>query len=199
MLFMIGFFLIHPVSLCAQTDAMRLHLDIGVRQNYVSEPNHVLQPTLHIDKKLGVIDTAQVVVRGGLYWGYWQDGINEVIDCPHCYTYSHRGHVLGSRLIVHGVKQTIPIQLIAGLSREFINNIYIGGSSYSGDVGADLRDGFWQLDTGAMIQVKLTPLMRIKGGIEVQIPLWEGQDSIHQTNTVYSVGFGYLLGGERHN
>lgn len=186
-------FLMLSTAAVAQSGAARIYAVLGVRQNYITDPNRVLQPTLQFEKKLGVIDTAQVVVNGALYWGYWQDGISEVIDCPHCITYAHKSHIVGTRIIIHSVRQIIPLQFFAGISRQFIKHIYIGGFGANGAIGEDYRAGFWQTDAGAALVIPVSDWFVLRGSAEAQLPLGVAYPRQH-INMIYNLGIGYQPG-----
>ena len=93
-----------------------------------------------------------------LYWGYWDDGIDEPLAIADYVTYSFSSHIVGARAILY----PLPSYLIIGVSRHFIYGDYIGGAGFDGQPGQDFTDEITTAELGIGISVALSDLYRLR-------------------------------------
>ncbi|HET6568110.1 MAG TPA: hypothetical protein VFG50_09100 [Rhodothermales bacterium] len=93
---------------------------------------HVFYPELQVDARLVAIPHSSAALRGGVFWGYYDDGVNEPShSCVDCATYSMSSHTVGARLILSLFdSKTLPIGLSAGIARQFITARHVGGRDW---------------------------------------------------------------------
>jgi hypothetical protein len=77
-------------------------------------------------------------------WGYWTEGITEVLPIADFVTYSHSGHIVTLRIALDpqalDPHLPLPIELFAGAAGHFQEIRYVGGFDYAGRAGENSSD-----------------------------------------------------------
>jgi len=115
---------------------------IRTTQPDVSDLNkYAFVPELQIERGLFNITKDVNTISGAVYFSWWDDFVDEpttrIMDA--C-TYSHQFSTVGARLLLNSKVWKIHFSIYVGTSKNFIKSEYIGGSSYSGDIGEDYKD-----------------------------------------------------------
>ena len=170
------------------------NVSLGLKQNNLSifQPDYVFFPSIEIEGKIVQVDTLGLTLDGAVHWSYWFDAINEVFDCPHCYTYKHRAHVIGVRLVLYNSRTAFPLQLTMGMSHHFLNNIYVGGFGNNGEIGENYRNGYWSVDPGGRLRFPLGNRLFIFGEVIYQIAL-SGDENGLEPEIYYRMALSYQL------
>jgi hypothetical protein len=133
----------------------------------------------------------------GIYWSYWNDGINEEIPWSDFVTYNYSGHVLGCRLSFSPVKVVeewnIPIDAFVGVAEHFIKARYIGGESLTGR-GSTFSKTITTVELGLSLQIKIIEHLNALAEAQQYFPLGSSSsDQMQLDHRAYKVGLSYSL------
>jgi len=108
---------------------------------YRDLPKYSFYPEVQITGQIVRSSVLAVSAHSGLYWGYWNDGVDETSSaCVDCHTYSFSSHVIGARMGLLLEKfPLVPTGFAIGLSRHFIRAVYVGGYGEAGNPGQDFE------------------------------------------------------------
>lgn len=110
-------------------------------------------------------DRRTATFSGSLYWGYWDDGVEELSNCADCYTFSFSSHTFGFRIGAALNEFPVPLTAFAGFSRQFIEADYIGGGDFAGNVGTDFSYGFNAFEAGLLLHISISEKVRLGGRV----------------------------------
>ena len=101
-------------------------------------PQFSFYPEFQIETNIVRWKQKEIQVNGGVYWGYWRDGVEQETDyCRDCYTFSYSSHILGTRLLIGRKRKGLDTWLFVGASRHLFHAGYIGGYGYRGIRGGN--------------------------------------------------------------
>lgn len=112
-----------------------------------------------------------------LFWGHWDDGIEEPFPGMDLVTYSHSGHVLGARLLLFARRLIptwqFPIHMALGLSHQFVDGNYVGGHDLAGNAGEDFSDEVTYVEAGCGLSLSVSDVTRGRFEVSRHVPLGE--------------------------
>jgi hypothetical protein len=121
-------------------------LKAGVIRNlqdpfYRDLPKYSFYPEIQINGQISRSSSLAVSAHAGLYWGYWDDGVDEGSNaCADCHAYSFSSHLIGARMGMLLEKfPLVPIGFALGLSRHFIQAEFVSGYDFAGNPGQDFE------------------------------------------------------------
>ncbi len=165
---------------------------------FYSNYKHTLYPELEVDTEMMV-----PYIRGGLYWGYWNDGVNRPLPVKDAVTFSYRSHILGARVTFLPTKLLddwlLPFGVFVGTARHFITEQCVGGYDFAGNTCnkaqyQDSRHNIHTLETGLSSEFGIWGPLKIRGKIYQFIPLGNSEmDRSHKKQRGYSVGVGFVF------
>lgn len=186
-------FSVLPIIASAQTDLVKLSIDLGIAQNYQPDSDDKKTYTISPEIKLGgAFISNQFEWDAGL--SYWWDGIRKEIKATDIETYSYSNLSLGLRLNYLPKERIIPIHFISGLSARLVRENYIGGEDYGGNYRNDNVFMLYTLDIGAGIDVKISDNVKIRADGIFFIPVIKKEllDS-GGSGSSFKIGFDYYF------
>jgi hypothetical protein len=113
----------------------------------------------------------------GASWGYWSDGINEVLPVMDMVTYSQAGYILSLRIGFHpqlaDEHWPIPVIVFGGLSHHLIKTTYIGGWDIGARRDQGSSDHYADAPLGLGVTVPHDRVTTAHLGLGVTVPLVE--------------------------
>jgi hypothetical protein len=99
------------------------------------------------------------------YWGYWDDGVDEV-RVSDAQVYSTHGHIVGGRLTLVPTRMLkrwpLPVGLIAGVAHHIARYQYVGGSDGLGTPVSNRTESTNTLELGARLFVTLSAAAELR-------------------------------------
>ena len=95
-------------------------------------------PEIQIERNIIQITKDINWISGAVYFSWWDDFVNEPTALMDDYvTYSHQFSIIGTRLLLNSKPWNIHFSIFGGISQNYLKSDYIGGGSYTGDIGVD--------------------------------------------------------------
>jgi hypothetical protein len=188
----------------AQPGLPSLSIKAGVIRNlqapfYRDLPKYSFYPEIQINGQISRSSSLAVSALSGLYWGYWDDGVDETSNaCRDCHTYSFSSHIIGARMGLLLEKfPLVPTGFAIGLSRHFIRANYVGGLGLAGDPGQDFER--WATTTEAIVYTYID--LGKKAGVIIEFQkFWlAGNNYLYPylnaqfNRSAFKLGFAYSL------
>jgi len=175
----------------AQFNLNAVSFQVGVIGG-IATPDHVLYPKAQVGGFLG-----RPFIQWSLYWGYWDDGVDQVTSVDYI-TYSYSGHIVGTKIYFFPTEVAdhwpVPIAFSGGIAHHFIHRTYVGGEDFVGTRGSEGAESSNTVEAGLGIYFKLTELIELRGEAHQFFRLGNGPVDEGQTDRrAYSVGFALLL------
>jgi hypothetical protein len=157
-----------------------------------SDHQHAFYSELEVDAEIVV-----TYIRGGVYWGYWNDGVNNlsIIDAVY---YSFNSHIVGTRFTFLPEKLfdnwLLPFGIFGGAAHHFISARCVGGVDFVGNTcNSDLYEDFTgninTLEVGLSTEVRIIGPLKIHGKVNQFIPLGDKEfDRRQKKRRIYKVG-----------
>jgi hypothetical protein len=178
----------------AQTNLNNVSINAGIIEKlfYNNPFEKCFQYTFYQELQCGG-DLMIPFIYWTVYWGYWNDGVNEVLPIMDAVTYSFSSHVVGGRFTLIPAKLLdrwrVPIGFFAGIGNHFISRRYVGGLGYDGSPGQNLRFNVLTLDVGVNIEVKLFGPFCVQSDIQQLVPLRsDDYDRLRGNRWVFKLG-----------
>lgn len=140
--FIIYIFLILIFSIKIFSSPWSISMSSGIirtTQPDVSDLNqYTYFPEIQIEREVLQITKCINWISMAIYFGVWDDFVKKQTSMimDHV-TYNYKFSIVGTRLFLNSRFRNISWSLIGGISKNYIKSKYIGGSSYSGDIGVD--------------------------------------------------------------
>lgn len=165
---------------------------------HYSDYQYAFYPELEVDAEILAPYT-----RGGVYWGYWNDGVNSPLPVKDAVTFSYRSHILGARITFLPKKLLdnwlLPFGVFVGAARHFISEQCVGGFDIGGSTcnEAHYRDSRYNIHTleaGLSSEFRIGGAFKIRGKVYQFIPLGNSEmDRYQEKRRGYSVGLGFIF------
>ena len=140
-------------------------------------------------------------IRGGLYWGHWNDRVVDPLSVRDMVTFSDRSHIIGIRFSFLPVKLwenwTLPLGIFIGTSHHFISSKCVGGFDFASNTCSsgydDITGNSTTLEFGLMSSdLNLFGPLVLRGEIKQFIPLGDSQfDQFQKNRRAFNVSIGY--------
>ena len=137
-------------------------------------------------------------VRWTAYWGYWTDGVEQVVPVADAVTYSSTSHIVGVRIALLPAEMLphwpLPVGVFTGVGYHFIARKYIGGTGVDGRPGRNITGHATTVDLGVNVEFQIFGPVGIRGEIQQFIPPGSGDFDRSQINRrAFKVGISFAL------
>ncbi len=163
-------------------------------QDASNQPVYSFYPEVQLSNHF--IDKLAVSFGGNIYWGYWNDGIDDLSrNCADCFTYSYSSHIVGARFEMKLKEFPMPISIFTGISRHFIKANYIGGQDFAGNSGQDFAVRTNSVEVGIWTHIPLQGRFSMRGNFQQYYPFANQNERYKSTvrRTAFGIGLTYSL------
>lgn len=157
-----------------------------------SNHQHAFYSELEVDAEIAV-----TYIRGGVYWGYWNDGLDHLSVRDAVY-YSFKSHIVGTRFTFLPNKLfnnwLLPFGIFAGAAHHFVSASCVGGFDFIGNTcSSDLYEDYTRnintLEVGLSSEIHILGPLKIQGKVNQFFPLGDNEFDRRQKNRrAYKVG-----------
>lgn len=179
------------IILASNSNSQTLTFGLGLIENLQdadNQPKFAIYPEVQLSNDF--YDRHDLTFGASVYWGYWDDGVNKLSSCSHCWTYSYSSHIVGARFEMKLKKFLIPLRLFFGISRHFIQANYFGGAGYAGGKGYDFAKRINAAEVGIRTRFLIKNRYSLTGNLQFYFPL---DDRWYGRSRTYRVAFGLGL------
>jgi len=181
----------------AQPSITGLSLRFGIIQNYntpqFNNSNYVPYYELQLNGNL-----VKPLLRWGVYFSYWDDGIDKAFPTMDYQTYSFSGKNVGVRMYldapqINFIGLPLHFSLFGGVSQSFISSRYVGGVDFAGQRGSDYSTNLNNAEVGIGLNTRLFKAFSLFGEAERFIVLNSINSTYARDKYAFTFGFVYSM------
>jgi hypothetical protein len=181
----------------AQPSISGVSMKFGIIQNYntpqFNNSNYIPYYEIQLNGNL-----VKPLLRWGVYFSYWDDGIDKAFPVMGNQTYSFSGKNVGLRMYldapqINFVGLPLRFSLFGGVSHSFINSKYVGGIDYAGQRGSDYSADLNNAEIGIGLNTRLFKSIMLFGEAERFIVLNPVNTTYARDKNAFTFGFVYSM------
>ena len=181
----------------AQPSVSGVSMKFGIIQNFnmpqLNNSNYIPYYAIQLNGNL-----VKPLLRWGVYFSYWDDGIDKAFPVMDNQTYSFSGKNVGLRMYldapqINFIGLPLHFSLFGGVSHSFINSKYVGGTDFAGRTGSDFSTDLNSAEIGIGLNLKVMNTIRLFGEAERFIVLNEINNTYARDKYAFTFGFVYSM------
>jgi len=181
----------------AQPSVSGVSMKFGIIQNFnmpqLNNSNYIPYYAIQLNGNL-----VKPLLRWGVYFSYWDDGIDKAFPVMDNQTYSFSGKNVGVRMYldapqINFVGLPLRFSLFGGVSHSFISGKYIGGTNFIGQTGNDYSADLNNAEIGIGLNTRLFKSIMLFGEAERFIVLNPVNTTYARDKNAFTFGFVYSM------
>jgi hypothetical protein len=181
----------------AQPSVTGLSLNIGIIQNFNTPQFYGSDYIPYYEIQLNG-SLVKPFLRWGVYFSYWDDGVDRAFPVTDYQTYSFNGKNAGVRMYldapqINFIGLPLRFSFFGGVSHSFISSKYIGGTNFVGQTGNDYSADLNNAEFGIGLDTRLFKAISLFGEAERFIVLNPVNTTYARDKNAFTFGFVYSM------